>query len=452
MLERLFGIRQRGSTVGTEIIAGVATFMTMSYIIFVQPIILCRMLPTGMDPDAVMVATCLASALGTLLMGLIANYPIALAPAMGHNVIFAGIVVGVAAGLPAGEAAWPKVMGAVFIAGFIFMFLSLFRFRAKLAETLPESLKHAIAVGIGLLITFVGLEYGGLVVDNPGTLVNLGELTSKHVLLVLGGTLFITILLIYRVKGAILWGMLATAIAGIPLGIVNYQGVVSAPPSLEPTFLKLDILGALSPGFWAFIFIFLFLDLFDTVGTLVGVGERGGLMVEGKLPRIGRAFFCDAASTSAGAALGTSTVTSYIESIAGINAGGRTGLASVVTALLFLLALFFKPLVAMVGSAYTEAGGLALFPAIAPALLIVGVFMMTSVRKIDWEDYSEAVPAFFTIIIIPFAFSPAEGIGFGFVSYCLLKLAAGKGKQVHPVVYICAVLFVLLTVLRHFFL
>ncbi|HEQ60065.1 MAG TPA: NCS2 family permease [Firmicutes bacterium] len=449
MMEKLFGIQAKGSTIPTEIIAGAATFMTMSYIIFVQPIILSG---AGMNLEAVFVATCLASAAATLVMGLVANYPIALAPAMGHNVLFVIIATTVAAQGAAGEPAWPRVLGAVFIAGCVFMVLSLFRFRARLVDAIPESLKNAIAVGIGLLITLVGLEYAGLVVDSESTLVFIGDILSPHVLLVLGGTLFIAILLIYRVKGAILWGILATALGGLLLGIVKYEGLVAAPPSLAPTLFRLDIGGALTVDFLVVIFVFLFLDLFDTVGTLIGVSERGGLMVEGRLPRIGRAFFSDAFGTVFGALLGTSTVTSYVESTAGINAGGRTGLANVVTAALFLLALFFVPLVRMVGGAYILEGQLPLYPVIAPALLIVGVFMMAGVRKIDWDDYTEAVPAFFTLIIMPFAFSIAEGIGFGFVTYSLLKLAAGRGKEVRPFVYACAGVFIILIVLRRFFL
>jgi AGZA family xanthine/uracil permease-like MFS transporter len=444
MLEKLFAIRQHGSTPLREILAGIVTFMTMSYILFVQPIILSG---AGMDLSAVFVATCLASAIATLAMGLLANYPIALAPAMGHNVLFV-IIASALAAKSGPEDAWPRVLGAVFIAGCIFIFLSLFRFRARVVEVIPDSLKHAIAVGIGLLITLVGLEYAGIVVDNPATLVLIGDVLSPHVLLVLGGTLLIAVLLIYRVQGAILWGLAATALAGIPLGIVKFQGVFEAPPSIEPTLFKLNVMGALRLDFLSVIFVFLFLDLFDTVGTLIGVSQRGGLMVDGKLPRIGRAFFSDALGTVAGALLGTSTVTSYVESSAGINAGGRTGLANVVTALLFILALFFVPLVRMVGSPYIVEGQLPLYPVIAPALLIVGVFMMNGVRHIPWDDYTEAVPAFFTLIIMPFAFSIAEGIGFGFVTYCILKLVSGQGGKVNWLVYLFAIAFIVLLLVR----
>ncbi len=438
-LAQLFKLEERGTDVPTEVMAGVTTFMTMSYIIFVQPAILSA---CGMDFGAVMVATCLASALATLLMGLYANYPIALAPAMGHNVYFAYTVCGSTdtggLGYP-----WQVALGAIFVSGAIFIAVSSFGFREKLIEAVPESLRYAIAVGIGLLITLVGLEWAGLVVDKPVVLLGMGNLASKPVLLSLFGVMCIAVMLTLNIKGAILWGILATALLGLPMGVVKYQGLVSMPPSIAPTLFKLNLFKLFATQeFLMVIFVFFFLDLFDTVGTLIAVSEEGGFMRQGKLPRARQALLSDAVGTVVGAGLGTSTITSYIESAAGISSGGRTGLANMVTALLMLVALFFSPLVKMIGGGYAAGNGVTLYPVIAPALIIIGCIMIKATRKIPWDDYSEAIPAFITLIFMPVTFSITEGIALGFISYCILKAVSGKAREVSWILYLFSVLFV----------
>ncbi|RJP71715.1 MAG: NCS2 family permease [Candidatus Abyssobacteria bacterium SURF_17] len=432
----MFDLQSRGSNVRTEIIAGASTFMTMSYIIFVQPAVLSI---CGMDHGAVLVATCIASAVATFCMGILANYPIALAPAMGHNFFFVFTVCQLMG------YSWQVALGANFISGALFIFLSLFSFRARLVDAIPQSLKSAIAVGIGLLIALVGMEWAGLVVAHPATLVKLGDLHSAPVLLSLFGVLLISMLFALRIRGAILIGILVTAFGGWVLNLIRYEGIISAPPSIAPTLLKLDIPGVFGSGSIAdvlvVIFVFFFLDLFDTIGTLVGISERAGFMVHGKLPRAERALLSDAIGTVTGTILGTSTVTSYIESAAGVSEGGRTGLANMVTSLLFIFALFFYPLARMVGGE-VQYGDLHLYPVIAPPLIIVGSMMMTSVKPIQWEDYTESVPAFLTMIMMPLTFSITDGISFGFISYSLIKLLTGRGKEVNPFVYIFAALFI----------
>lgn len=437
-LDRYFRLRENHTTVRTELLGGATTFMTMSYIIFVQPAILSQ---AGMDKGAVMAATCIASAVATLLTGLLANYPIAQAPAMGHNIFFAVIVCGTMG------YSWKVALGAVFISGIIQIILSCVGFYGKLVEAVPDALKHAIAVGIGLLIALIGLEYGGVVVSSPGTYVGLGELTSRPVLLVLFGVVLSAILMARKVPGAILLGILATALLGIPLGIVKYHGFLAAPPSLAPTFLKLDIIGAFKSGFFTVIFVFFFLDMFDCVGTLIGVSSPAGFIKDGKLPRANRAILADALGTAEGALLGTSTVSSYIESATGIAQGARTGLANVFTSLLFIAALFFSPLAEMI-SGEIKFKELTLHPIIAPPLIIVGYLMMKSVTQINWDDLTEAIPAFLTIAIMPLTVSITEGIAFGFISYSILKLVSKQGKRVHWLVYLFSVLFILRYILK----
>jgi AGZA family xanthine/uracil permease-like MFS transporter len=382
-----------------------------------------------------MFATCISSALATLLMGLLAKYPIALAPAMGHNVFCAVIVCGTMG------YSWQVALGAVFISGSIFIILSILKVWGGLIASVPDSLKHVIAVGIGLFIALIGLEYGGLVVDTPGVLLGLGELTSKPAALVLFGVAVTSALMALRIPGAILIGILATALLGIPLGVVQYQGIFAAPPSVLPTLFKLDILGALQSGLFTIIFIFFFLDLFDTMGTLVGVSGPAGFLKKGKLPRANQAMLSDAIGTVGGALLGTSTVTSYIESATGVSQGAKTGLANIFTSFLFLIALFFGPLAGMIGGEYVYKG-LTLHPVVAPPLIIVGYLMMKCVTRINWEDLTEAIPAFLTIIIMPLTLSITEGIAFGFISYSLLKLVTGRGREVHWIIYFFSVLFI----------
>ena len=434
MLEKLFRLQESGTTVKREIVAGCTTFMTLSYIIFVQPAVLSA---AGMDSGAVMAATCITSALAMVLMALLANYPIALAPGMGHNFYFA-FTVCLTLGVP-----WQNALGAVFIAGVLFILLFFVGLREKVMTILPVSLRNAIPAGIGLLIALVGLEWAGLIVDHPATYVTLGNLKSPPALLSLFGVVVIAILFALQVRGAILIGILASTVVGLITGMVKFQGVVSAPPSIAPTFLQLQIPNILvDPKMISVIFIFIFLDLFDTVGTLVGVGEQGGFMVDGKLPKARQALLSDAVATSAGALLGTSTVTSYIESASGISAGGRTGLTSIVTAVLMLAALFFNPLIKMVGAGYPIGENTFLYPIVAPALIIVGSLMLKNVISIDWDDVTESLPAFLTLLLMPLTISITEGIAFGFISYALLKLVTRQGRQVHWLIYLFAVLFV----------
>jgi len=432
-IDRFFKLKENNTSLRIEAAGGVTTFMTMSYIIFLQPAVLSA---AGMDNGAVMAATCLSAALATLLMGIIANYPIALAPAVGHNIFFAVIVCGTMG------YSWQVALGAVFISGSIFLSLSIAGVWSKLVKAVPDSLKYGIAVGIGLLISLVGLEYGGLVVDTPGVLVGLGDLTDKAVLLSLFGVFSIAVLMALKVRGAMLIGILVTAFAGIPLGVVKYQGIVSSPPSINPTLFKLDILGAFNTGLITVVFVFFFLDLFDTIGTLIGISGQAGFLKNGKLPRANKAMFSDAVGTVSGALLGTSTVTSYIESASGISQGSRTGLSNVFTSLLFIVALFFSPLARMIGGEYIS-GGVLMRPVIAPPLIIVGYLMMKCVKQIKWGDITEGIPAFLTIIIMPLTLSITEGIAFGFIAYSVLKLVSGKGKQVHWLIYLFSVLFII---------
>jgi len=433
MLERLFNLKEQGTDVSTEIMAGITTFMTMSYIIFVQPAVLGA---AGMDPGAVMVATCLSAALGTVLMAFLANYPIALAPGMGQNFYFSYIVV-----LTLGYS-WQETLGAVFIAGLVFILLSTVGLREALMNILPNCLKNSIPVGIGLLIALVGLEWSGMVVSHPITYVTLGDLTSTPTLLSIFGLLVMAILFALRIRGAILIGFLLAAVAGLIIGIIEFKGVFASPPSLAPTLLKLEIPNVfVNPELITVIFVFLFLDIFDTIGTLIGVSQPAGLMVNGKLPRARQALLSDAIATSAGALLGTSTITSYIESTTGISAGGKTGLTNIVVAILFLLAIFLNPIVQLIGAGH-EIGGITVYPVIAPALIIVGCMMFRNIVNIDWEDYSESIPAFLTLLMMPLAFSITEGISFGVISYVLLKVIRGKARRIHWLLYLFAILFV----------
>jgi AGZA family xanthine/uracil permease-like MFS transporter len=412
MLERLFGLTAAGTSVRIEALAGVTTFVTMAYIIFVQPAVLAA---AGMDHGAVLTATCLASAFATLLMAVLANYPIAVAPAMGHNFFFAFSVV-VAGGTP-----WPVALGAVAIAGAIFVLTAGIGLRERVIRAVPDSLKHAIAVGIGLLIAFVGLQWAGIVVGARGTLVALGSLTSPPVLLALGTLAVMAILVARRVTGAMLIAMALGLAAALASGLVRFEGVVSWPPSLAPTLLELDVLGALTPGLIDVVLVFFLLALFDSIGTLIGLTSRIGLLRNGTFPRARQALLADAVGTVVGAGLGTSTVTAYIESSTGVAAGGRTGLTAVVTASLFLLALFLHPVVKMVGGGVPSADGVTLYPIVAPALILVGVLMMDGVRHIKWEDPVDAIPAFLTIITMPLTVSITHGIAFGFVAALVLR-------------------------------
>jgi len=403
--------------------------MTMAYIIFVNPGILSA---TGMSFDGVLIATVAATALGTLLMAFLANYPFALAPGMGLNAYFAFTVV-LGRGI-----SWETALGAVFISGILFVLLTLSRVRETVINAVPQGLKVAISAAIGLFIAFIGAQNAGLIVDNPATLVGLGDLREPGPLLALLGTLLTAGLLALRVRGAILWGILATTFAGALLGLVPWPERIVEMPSMaawQTVLGKMDIAGALRLGLLEIVIVFLFVDFFDTLGTLVGVATRAGFLDErGRLPRANKAMLADGLATAGGAFLGTSTVTTYVESASGVSAGGRTGLVGVVVAVAFLLSLFFAPIIRMVAD----------FPAAtAPALIVVGALMLQVVGRIDWEDISEAFPAFLTIIAMPMTYSIATGIAFGFISYPVVKLIAGKGREVHWLVYVLAVLFAL---------
>lgn len=435
MFERLFGLREHRTTARVEFVAGATTFMTMAYIIFVNPGILADSHGAAMDFGAVMAATCIASAFATLLMGLLANYPIALAPGMGLNAFFSFVICG-QMGVP-----WEVALGMVFVEGVVFTLLSLFKVREHIVNAVPASLKLAAAGGIGLFIAFIGLKDAGIVTGDPATLVALGDLHDPHTLLALFGLAVTSVLFAANVRGGILWGILATGAVGLATGLVKFGGVC-AVPNMAPTFLKMRPLEALRVEYIAPIFVLFFFDLFDTVGTLVGIGTAGGFMRDGKLPRAGRALLSDAVGTMAGAVCGTSTTTSYIESAAGVGVGGRTGLANVFTAVLFLAALFFAPLAQMFGGGHQAAGGLLLHPVTAPALIVVGCLMMKSVARIPWDDSSEAIPAFLTLIVMPLT-NISHGLAVGFVSYPAVKLLSGRGRDVHWLVYCLAALFVL---------
>ena len=453
MLEKYFRITERNSSVRIEIVGGSTTFLTMAYIIFVQPAVLGA---CGMDSGAVFVATCLSSALATILMGVLTNYPIAQAPAMGHNFFFAFAAVPIitlSLGDSTGVESWQVALGAVFISGLIFLLLSFTPFMKEVIKAVPEPLKHAIAVGIGILIAFLGLQWGGVVVDAPGSLVKLGNMQSAPVLLTLWGTIFIAILTARGVRGAIIIGIIMNSVIGLLLGIVQFKGIISTPPSIMPTLLKLNIAGVINVGFVTIVFTFFILDLFDTIGTLIGVSEKAGFIKgDGTLPRSRQALQADAVGTISGALLGTSTVTSYIESAAGISQGARTGFANIITGSLFIVALFFSPLVSMIGSSYPyemvlsdgRALQLQLYPIIAPALITVGCLMMESVSHIKWNDFSEAFPAFLTIVVMPFSgFSITEGIAFGIISYTVIKVLSRKAREVHWLIAVFTLLFII---------
>jgi AGZA family xanthine/uracil permease-like MFS transporter len=431
-LERVFKVGERHSTVGREVLGGVTTFMALSYIIFVQP---AMMADAGIPRSGAFVATCVASAIACVLMGLLANYPIALAPAMGHNVYFAYVVVGVLG------FTWQQGLTAVFVGGCVFVLLSFVGFRARLMEIIPDSLKRGIAAGIGLLITFIGLQYSGLVVGSTATGIRFGHIHSPTTLLALFGLALTLLLIALNVRGAVLWGIVGTTLAGLAatragIPVLKLGGAEHEAIAPASTLFKLDFGGLFAAKGWlAVVLTFLFLDVFDTVGTLVGVSERAGLLDEsGRLPRARWALFSDAAGTVAGAVMGTSTITSYIESAAGVQAGARTGLANIVTAVLFLLSLLAYPLLAVVATCntYTEDGfRISQYPVLAPALIVVGSMMLKSLARLNWDEATEFLPAFLTAVIMPLTISITEGISFGFISYSLLKLLTGRGRDVH---------------------
>ena len=423
MLENLFKLSERNTDLRTEVIAGLTTFLTAAYIVFVNPGILSA---TGMDKGALITVTCLVAGLSSILMGVWANAPIMMAPGMGLNAFFAySLVLG--AGVP-----WQEALGVVFISGVIFLILTFIGVRERIVKAIPPSLRIATSVGIGLFIAFIGMQGLGLIVNNDAVLVGLGNIKSSTVALGLLGLLLIIILEIRKVKGSILIGILATALLGMIFKVSPFPGgLVSMPPSMAPIAFKLDILGALKVSLWASIFSFMFVDLFDSLGTLLAVCREAGMEKDGDIKDMPKMLSADAVATVFGSILGTSTTTSYIESAAGVAEGGRTGLTAVTTGILFLLAAFFTPVIGSV-QAY----------ATAPALIIVGIFMMRGIGQINFYDFEEGVPAFLTLILMPLTYSIAQGLVFGFISYALIKVLVGKVKQVDPVLLIIAALCV----------
>tara|TARA_Y100001934_G_scaffold272886_1_gene362015 strand:- start:25659 stop:26954 length:1296 start_codon:yes stop_codon:yes gene_type:complete len=421
---KYFELEQHGTTVRRETLAGLTTFLTMAYIIFVNPAILAD---AGMDRDAAFVATCLAAAFGSLLMGILANYPIALAPGMGLNAFFTYTVVG-----QMGHS-WQTALGIVFLSGIIFLLLSVFPVREWIVNSIPRALKMAISAGIGMFLAIIALKSAGIVVDNPVTLVQLGDLSQPAALFTAIGLFAMVAMDRLKVPGAILIAILGITVVASLLGINQFSGVVSAPPSLAPSFMQMDLATAFELGLIAVIFAFLFVDLFDTAGTLIGVAHRAGLLdKDGRLPRLRGALLADSLATVAGAAIGTSTTTSYIESASGIRAGGRTGLTAIVVAILFLACLFFAPL----------AGSIPAF-ATAPALLFVACMMTRGLSEINWEDVTDYVPAVVTAIAMPLTFSIATGIGIGFITYAAVKLLSGRLQEASPAILILAIAFIL---------
>lgn len=423
MLEKFFRLPENNTTVRIEILAGITTFLTMAYIAFVNPAILKA---AGMDQSAVFVATCLAAAFGSIFMGLFANYPIALAPGMGLNAYFAFTVVGQM------HYSWQVALGAVFISGLIFLLLSVLPVREWIINAIPKSLKMAISAGIGLFLGIIAMQEAGIVVDHPVTLVTAGDLTKWPVILAALGFVLMVALDHYRVRGGIMIGILAVTVVAVILGLSKWNGIAALPPNPGPVLAQLDIGGALHVGLITIIFAFLFVDLFDNSGTLIGIAHRAGMLdKDGKVPRLRQALVVDSTSAMVGAVLGTSTTTSYIESASGIKAGGRTGLTAVVVGILFLLTLFFSPLAGTVPAFAT-----------APALLFVACLMARGLTEVDWEDVTEYAPAVVTAITMPLTYSIADGIAFGFISYTAIKVLSGRLSELHPAVAILGILFV----------
>ncbi|HXZ21513.1 MAG TPA: NCS2 family permease [Pseudolabrys sp.] len=420
-LERHFGLAQQGTDIRTEFIAGVTTFLTMVYIVFVNPIILGK---AGMDAGAVFVATCVAAAVSTFVMAFYANYPIALAPGMGINAFFAFTIV------LTYKYTWQQALAAVFCSGVLFFLISVFPIRQYVIDSIPQNLKLAVSAGVGLFLGIIALEESKVVVAHPATLVTLGDMTNLQAILMLLGFVLIAGLNYRRILGGTLIGILVVTAIGLPFGLAKFNGIVSMPPSIAPTLLQLDFSRIGELTFLVVVFSILFVDVFDNAGTLIGVTHRTGLMKNGKLARMKEALISDSFAAMFGAVIGTSTTTSYIESAAGVSAGGRTGLTAAFVGLFFLLALFFAPLAGMV-PAYASAA----------ALLYVACVMARGLAEIDWEDITEYAPAVVTAIAMPLTYSIATGIGLGFITYVLAKLVGGKGRNVSPAVVVLAVLF-----------
>ena len=420
-LDKFFKLSENGTTVRTELVAGLTTFLTMAYIIFVNPSILGD---AGMPKDSVFVATCLAAAIGTLIMGLYANYPIGLAPGMGLNAYFAYAVVK-GMGFP-----WQAALGAVLISGCLFLIVSLLRVRELIIKSIPKSLRTAIPAGIGLFLGIISLKSAGIIAASPATFVTMGDLHQPAAVMAIVGFLVIVALDRLKVRGALLIGILLVTVLSFLFGGNHFSGVFAAPPSLAPTFLQLDVKGALSMGLLNVVLVFFLVELFDATGTLMGVATRAGLMKDGKMDRLNKALMADSTAIVAGSLLGTSSTTAYIESAAGVQAGGRTGLTALAIAVLFLLCLFIAPLAGVVPAYAT-----------APALFFVACLMVRELTHIDWEDTTECVPAVITALVMPFTYSIANGLALGFISYAGLKLLTGRVKDVSVVIWIIAAIF-----------
>ena len=421
LLERLFKLREHGTTPRTEVIAGITTFLTMAYIIFVNPSILGD---AGMPKDAVFVATCLIAALGSAIMGLYANYPIAMAPGIGLNAYFAYAVV-----LHRGFT-WQAALGAVFISGCLFLVVTLFGIRRHIIDGIPQSLRSAITVGIGLFLALIALKSAGIVVGDKATLVTLGDLHSAPVILAVLGFLAIVALDKARVPGAILIGIVGVTVASFFFGGNQFRGIFSAPPSIAPTFLQLDIHTAVTKGLLNVVLVFFLVELFDATGTLMGVAKRAGLLVPGKMERLNKSLLADSGAIFAGSLLGTSSTTAYVESAAGVQAGGRTGMTALTVAALFLACLFIAPLAGVVPAYAT-----------APALFFVGCLMMRDLTELEWEDSTEVIPAAVTALMMPFTYSIANGLAFGFIAYAAIKLLTGRVREVHWMVWLIVGVF-----------
>jgi len=422
LIERYFRLKENQTTVRAELLGGLTTFITMAYIVVVNPQILSK---AGVPVEGVVFATCISSAAATLVMGLYANYPIALAPGMSLNAYF---TYSVCMGM---HVPWRTALGVIFFSGVLFLILTVTRVREQIVNGIPSCLKHSTAGGIGMFIAFVGLRNANLVVANPATFVSLGSFADREAQLACAGLVIMLILMSRKITGAILIGVLATTVFGILRGMARWPATIFSWPYPSSTWLQLDLRGALHLGLFEIIFIFLFVDLFDNVGTLVGVCEQGGFVKDGKIPRVGRALVADAVGTIFGSLTGTSTVTSYIESAAGVAAGARTGLSNMVVAGLFLLAAFCAPLAAAIPGYAT-----------APALIVVGALMTESIGRVEWTDFTEAIPAFVTLLATPLTFSIATGLSLGLISYTLVKVAAGKFREVSPVIWILTALFI----------
>ncbi|MGY3313729.1 AGZA family xanthine/uracil permease-like MFS transporter [Peribacillus simplex] len=419
-MEKFFSLKENGTDVRTEVMAGVTTFLTMVYILIVNPALLSSI---GIPFEQVFMATVISAVIGTLIMGLVAKYPIAIAPGMGLNAYFASVVG--AQGL-----SYQTVFGTVFIAGLLFLLISVTSLRKMIIDAIPNSLKYGITSGIGLFIAFIGLKNAGIVVPNESTMVTLGDLHQPGTVLALAG-LFITLIFMARnIKGAIFIGMIITAIIGYFIGLLNFDGVLSVPPT--PVFFDIDIAGVFTHSLYSVVFAFLLVTIFDTTGTLIGVTEQAGLTKDGKIPRAKKAFLGDAIATTVGSMFGTSPSTAYVESSTGVAAGGRTGLTATVVAILFAVSIFFSPLISAISSVQAIT---------APVLIIVGCFMMEGLAKVNWKIFDEAFPAFAIILTMPLTSSISTGIAIGFITYPLMKVFSGKGKSVHPLIYIFGLIF-----------